>query len=82
MSFGARGEISVQDSHSHLPLNKAMKTVAEQLQHEDCQISVVQNTAKDNSICCRKLRSIGVSRLGLLQVTQLEWSRPTHWQCG
>ena len=37
MSFGARREISVQYTQSHLPLNKANPTLPEQLQDWDCQ---------------------------------------------
>ena len=57
MSFGARREISVQCYLNHLPLNKAKRILAEQLQLGTVKLDVVQNTAADHSICYRELHS-------------------------
>ena len=58
MSFGARREISVQCHLKHLPLNKANRNLAEQLQLGTVKLDVVQNTAADHSICYRELHSV------------------------
>jgi hypothetical protein len=58
MSFGAHKEISVHGSQKHLPLQKAIPTLPEQLQLGTVKLNVVQNTAADHSLCYVELHSV------------------------
>jgi hypothetical protein len=90
MSFGARREISVQYTQSHLTQTRPTQPYQNSCRIGTVKLDVVQNTAADHSICYRELHSVvgHTPRFASGSPTGMVASNPTSnvtrmvWQAG